>query len=89
MAASPRPSAPPMLGGVANALRAVKHRLEDMTFRERVESHVYAGRPLQVTIADKTAAEWYGVDCPRLRDFDLLAGRGLDRGGLVLSLIHI
>lgn len=74
------------MSALANTLRTLKHRIEDMAFRERVESHVFDGRPLKVTIADKTAQEWYGVDCPRLRDFDALAGRGLNKGGKVFDV---
>ena len=76
----------PLIGALADAMRLAKHKIEDFTFQTRVETHVFAGRPLNVTIADRTAAEWYGVDCPRLRDFDLLAGRGLEAGGLVFDI---
>mgnify|MGYP000856160060 CR=1 FL=1 len=86
MSALTTPSRGSRFGAVADALRAVKHRVEDMTFRERVEEHDFAGRRLKVTIADKTAAEWYGVDCPRLKDFELLAGRGLNSGALVFDV---
>lgn len=70
----------------ADALRVVKRRAEDLLFRARIEEHDFGGRRLKVTIADKTAAEWYGADCPRLKDFDLLAGRGLNPGALVFDI---
>ena len=69
-----------------NALRALKHRFEDLTFKARIETHTFAGRRLAVTIADKTAAEWYGCDAERMREFDLLAGRGLRPGALVFDV---
>lgn len=76
----------PLIGAFADALRVAKHKFEDMTFRTRVETHVFAGRALNVTIADRTAALWYGADFGRPRDFDLLAGRGLESGGLVFDI---
>ncbi|MFV0279811.1 MAG: FkbM family methyltransferase [Rhodoblastus sp.] len=75
-----------IIGRLAGVMRVAKHKFEDMIFHARIETHDFGGRPLQVTIADRTAAEWYGVDAARPRDFDLLAGRGLGAGGLVFDI---
>ena len=74
------------LSALADVLRVVKRRVEDMTFRERVETHLYCGRTLRVTIADRMAAEWYGADVPRMKELDLLAGRGLNPGGRIFDI---
>jgi FkbM family methyltransferase len=74
------------LSALADVLRVVKRRVEDMTFRERVETHLYCGRPLRVIIADRMAAEWYGSGCARMKELGLLAGRGLNPGGRIFDI---
>lgn len=71
---------------LANSLRALKHGVEDMLFRRRVERHLFGGHELSVHIEDRIAAEWYGADGARPSDFDRLAGRGLKQGGRVFDL---
>lgn len=79
-------SSSPIVNSFANALRAVKHRVEDMTFRERIVTNDFGGNQFKVLLADKTAALWYGAGTERPREFDLLKGRGLQPGAFVLDV---
>lgn len=75
-----------MFPSLTNGMRAMKNLVVDVSFRPRVERHVYGGHMFSVAIEDWMAKEWYGDDFDAPKEFALLSGRGLKSGGLVFDL---
>lgn len=75
-----------MFPSITNRIRAVKNLVVDVSFRPRVERHVFAGHMLSVAIEDWIGKQWYGQDSGPPTEFALLSGRGLNMGGLVFDL---
>lgn len=71
---------------VRRELKRWRRNVAQLTYRERVVSHIYGGLPLRVLLADPMGEKWYDHDWPELPEIALLATRRLKPGAKVFDI---